>query len=90
MLNKKNRLSKFESKTIEGILVGYGANSHSYRAFNKSTRCVYESSDVRFNESNGTLLEHIEPSIVGDENPSQAIKNMAIGEIIPIHEATIP
>jgi transposase InsO family protein len=32
--NKKERLSKFESRTIEGIFVGYPSDSHTYRYYN--------------------------------------------------------
>jgi hypothetical protein len=35
--NKNERLGKFESRTIEGILLGYVDNSHAYRYYNKST-----------------------------------------------------
>src|ERR1044072_8758942 len=40
ILNKKDRLAKFQSKTIEGMFVGYASNSHDYRVYNKSTGCV--------------------------------------------------
>jgi hypothetical protein len=30
-------LGKFDPKVVEGIFVGYGAESHTYRVFNKST-----------------------------------------------------
>jgi hypothetical protein len=31
------RLGKFDPKAVEGIFVGYGAESHTYGVFNKST-----------------------------------------------------
>ena len=37
ILKKGNRLSKFKTRSIEGIFVGYAANSHTYRVYNKST-----------------------------------------------------
>src|SRR3954468_9333363 len=40
-LNNKDRLDKFQSKTIEGIFVGYASNSQANRVYNKS-RCVVE------------------------------------------------
>ena len=34
--NKSVRLSKFESKALEGVFVGYGAESHTYRVYDKT------------------------------------------------------
>jgi hypothetical protein len=54
-LRKGVRLGKFDLKAIEGIFVGYGAESHTYRVFNKSTRRVEEScSAVAKEELKGT------------------------------------
>src|SRR3954463_10002956 len=83
ILNKKTRLAKFEAKTYEGIFVGYASNSHSYRVLNKSTGCIEESSNVEFDEDNGSQAKKIVPSIVGDEAPSQVIRTMGIGHILP-------
>src|SRR3954463_7150900 len=40
ILKKGACLSKFESKTNEGIFVGYASNSHAYRVYNKSSGLV--------------------------------------------------
>ena len=40
ILKKGVRLSKFESKAIQGIFVGYASNSHAYRVYNKSSGLV--------------------------------------------------
>ena len=42
------KLAKFESRSFDGILVGYAANSHTYRVYNISTGCVEESMNVEF------------------------------------------
>ena len=83
ILNKKTRLAKFEPKTYEGIFVGYASNSHSYRVLNKSTGCIEESMNVEFDEDNGSQAKQIVPSVVGDEAPSQVIRTMGIGHILP-------
>jgi len=83
ILNKKSRLSKFAPKCDEGFLLGYASNSHTYRVFNKTTGCVEESCDVTFDESNGSQVEQVNLDDVGDNAPSQAIKNMTLGEIKP-------
>jgi len=85
ILNKKDRLAKFQSKTIEGIFVGYASNSHAYRVYNKSTGCVVETCDVVFDEFNGSHGEQVDLSDVGDnEDSSQDILAMGIGDLVPI------
>jgi hypothetical protein len=53
-LRKGVRLGKFDPKALEGIFVGYGAKSHTYRVFNKSTRRVEESCSVVFKENDSS------------------------------------
>src|ERR1041385_2689813 len=84
-LNKKDRLAKFQSKIIEGIFVGYASNSHAYRVYNKSTRCVVETWDVEFDEFNCYHGEQVDLSDVGNnEYSSQDILVMGIGYLVPI------
>lgn len=49
--------------------MGYGSNSHAYRVFNKSIRCVEETCDVMFDETNGSQVEQVDHGDVGDEDP---------------------
>jgi transposase InsO family protein len=65
--NKKERLGKFESRSIEGIFVGYTDNSPAYRYYNKSSGYVEVSCDVVFEEFNGSQEEQVVPSDVGYE-----------------------
>jgi hypothetical protein len=81
--NKKEKLGKFISRTIEGIFVGYADESHAYRYYNKSTRRVEVSCDVDFDENNGSQEEQVLPGDVGDEESSQVIRTMGIGHILP-------
>jgi hypothetical protein len=53
-LRKGVRLDKFDPKALEGIFVGYVAESHTYRVFNKSIRRVEESCSVVFEEHDGS------------------------------------
>jgi hypothetical protein len=39
-------LGKFDSKSDEGIFLGYSTNSRAYRVFNKRTETVMESINV--------------------------------------------
>jgi hypothetical protein len=52
-LIKGVRLSKFESKALEGIFVGYGLESHTYRIYDKLSGSVIESCSVTFEEYDG-------------------------------------
>jgi hypothetical protein len=51
---KKGRHSKFAPKAVEGFLLGYDSNTKAYRVFNKSSGLVEVSSDVVFDETNGS------------------------------------
>jgi hypothetical protein len=57
ILVKKGRNFKIASKALEGFLLGYDSNRRAYRVFNKSCRLVEVTSDVVFDESNGSLRE---------------------------------
>jgi hypothetical protein len=54
ILVKKGRHSKFAPKVVEGFLLGYDSNTKAYRVFNKSSGLVEVSSDVAFDETNGS------------------------------------
>ena len=89
ILKKGVRLSKFDSKTNEGIFVGYASNSHAYRVYNKSFELVEESSNVEFDEHNGSQVGQSDLIDVGDEIPPQAIIKMGVGQILPIEEPLV-
>ena len=83
-----NHSSKFAAKAHEGFLIGYGSNSHTYRVYNSHHMKVMEMVNVRFDESNGSLKEHLHSPI--DEPPiSDAIRQMAIGSVRPV-EVNVP
>jgi hypothetical protein len=84
ILNKRHKTSKFAPKVDEGFILGYGSNEHVYRVFNKTFGRVEIAVDVTFDESNGSQIEQIDSSVVGKEDPPcEAIKQMAIGDIMP-------
>ena len=51
ILNTKDQLDKFDSKSDEGIFVGYSLRSKAYRVFNKRTSVIEESLNVTFDET---------------------------------------
>jgi hypothetical protein len=85
-LVKKCRHSKFAPKAVEGFLLGYDSNTKAYRVFNKSSGLVEVSSDVVFDETNGSPREQVDLDDVDeDEVSTAAMQTMAIGDVRP-HE----
>jgi hypothetical protein len=82
---KKGRNSKFAPKAVEGFLLGYDSNTKAYRVFNKSSGLVEVSSDVVFDETNGSPREQVVDLDDVDEEdvPTVAIRTMAIGDVRP-------
>jgi hypothetical protein len=81
---KKGRHSKFAPKAVEGFLLGYDSNTKAYRVFNKSSGLVEVSSDVVFDETNGTSREQVDlDDIDEDDVPTAAMRTMAIGDVRP-------
>src|SRR3954469_1017303 len=79
-----SRISATFSKTPKPE---YASNSHAYRVYKKSTRCVMETCDVEFDEFNGSHGEQVDLSDVGNnEDSSQGILVMGIGDLVPIAE----
>jgi hypothetical protein len=84
ILVKKGRHSKFAPKAVEGFLLGYNSNAKVYRVFNKSLGLVEVSSDVVFDETNGSPREQVHlDDIDEDEAPTAAMQTMAIGDVRP-------
>jgi hypothetical protein len=48
---KRGNLDKFESRSFDGILLGYTSHDRYYRVFNLETNTVVESCDITFDET---------------------------------------
>jgi hypothetical protein len=84
ILVKKGRHSKFAPKAVERFLLRYDSNTKAYRVFNKSSGLVEVSSDVIFDETNGSPREQVDlDDIYEDEVPTAAMRTMAIGDDRP-------
>ncbi|KAK1663544.1 hypothetical protein QYE76_051703 [Lolium multiflorum] len=79
VLVKDTCLSKFDSRAQEGIFVGYATDSHAYRVFNNSNGRVVETSDVTFDEDDGSLEEQSASCEKGDAIPTDTIGRMGVG-----------
>jgi hypothetical protein len=74
ILVKKGRHLKFAPKAVEGFLLGYDSNTKAYRVFNKSSGLAEVSSDVVFDETNGSPREQVDlDDIYEDEVPTAAM-----------------
>jgi hypothetical protein len=84
ILVKKGRHSKFAPKAVEGFLLGYDSNTKAYRVFNKLSGLVEVSSDVVFDETNGSPREQVDLNDIDeDEVSTTAMRTMAIGDVRP-------
>jgi hypothetical protein len=68
---KHGNLDKFESRSSNGILLGYTPHDKSYRVFNLETNIVVESYDVTFNETTPCPCDVFE--CVGDKEIDESI-----------------
>ena len=50
ILNDQENLGKFDAKSDEGIFLGYSTTSRAYRVFNKRTKTVMESINVKIDD----------------------------------------
>jgi hypothetical protein len=68
---KCGNLDKFESRSSDGILLGYIAHGRSYRVFNIETNTVVESYDVTFDKTTPCPRDVFECS--GDKEIEESI-----------------
>ncbi|KAJ9565972.1 hypothetical protein OSB04_001938 [Centaurea solstitialis] len=55
ILNNKDNLGKFDSKSDDGIFLGYSSIPKTYRVFNKQRQTIEETIHVHFDESGPTF-----------------------------------
>nr|GFB98323.1 retrovirus-related Pol polyprotein from transposon TNT 1-94 [Tanacetum cinerariifolium] len=51
ILNTIDHLGKFDGKTDKGFFVGYSLNSKAFRVFNRRTKIIEETLNIRFSEN---------------------------------------
>jgi hypothetical protein len=68
--------------------LGYDSNTKAYRVFNKSSGLVEVSSDVVFDETNGSPREQVvDLNDVDEEDvPTATMRTMAIGDVRPMEQ----
>ncbi|KAL5545088.1 hypothetical protein UlMin_008872 [Ulmus minor] len=70
ILNQKDDLGKFDSKSDVGIFLGYSTSSKAFRVYNRRTLVVEESMHVIFDESNPLSFEKV---VVCDDDDAAPI-----------------
>jgi hypothetical protein len=68
---KRENLDKFESRSFDGILLGYTPHDRSYRVCNFETNIVVESCDVTFDET--TPCSRVVFECAGDKEMEESI-----------------
>jgi hypothetical protein len=68
---KRGNLDKFESRSSDGILLGYTSHGRSYRVFNLEINTVVESCDVTFDKTTPYPCDVFE--CVGDKEIEESI-----------------
>ena len=68
ILKTGTNLDKFEAKTDVGIFVGYAPSSKAYMVYNKRTRTIQDTLNVRFDESGATKPLSSSESLAGSFN----------------------
>lgn len=71
ILRDRENLGKFDTKSDEGIFLGYSTNSRAYRVFNKRTETVMESINVIVDD------EEVQRSISGEEKQIDSVDTSA-------------
>ena len=51
ILNNWENLGKFDAKSDQGIFLGYSTTSRAYRVFNKRTKIIMESINVKIDDA---------------------------------------
>jgi hypothetical protein len=65
VIDKMPKVTKFDSKSIEGIFVGYSITSKAYRIYLPTSNTIKESMHVKFNENANAPVENGSVNDVG-------------------------
>jgi hypothetical protein len=68
---KNGNLDKFESRSLDGIFLGYTPHGRSYRVLNLETNTIFESCDVTFHEISRCSCDVFESA--GDKEMEESI-----------------
>ncbi|XP_073061619.1 uncharacterized protein [Primulina eburnea] len=79
VLNDREHLAKFDSKSDKCLFLGYSSNSRAYRMYNLRTRTTMESINVVFDNLADLTGKTIEDEVDGLLNTSETLPNTDVG-----------
>ncbi|XP_075473510.1 uncharacterized protein LOC142504545 [Primulina tabacum] len=88
VLNDRDHLAKFDSKSDKCLFVGYSSNSRAYRVYNLRTRTTMESINVVFDDLADLTGKTIEDDIDGLLNESETLPNTDVAPGVVTPETT--
>ncbi len=74
ILRDRENLGKFDSKSDEGIFLGYSTRSKAYRVFNKRTSSMEESINVIINDQPKTQANKEEEGLVDPQEEPKILR----------------
>ncbi|KAG9449333.1 hypothetical protein H6P81_009298 [Aristolochia fimbriata] len=83
VLKDREQLRRFDSRSMEGIFVGYSKNSHAYKVFFKNANIVIETVNVEIADQNEDFHK------LDDEHISSIQKRVTVSTESGTSEATI-
>ncbi|XP_075524464.1 uncharacterized protein LOC142556847 [Primulina tabacum] len=88
VLNDRDHLAKFDSKSDKCLFLGYSSNSRAYRVYNLRTRIAMESINVVFDDLANLTGKTIENDIDGLLNISETLPNTDVAPGVVTPETT--
>lgn len=75
ILNDREHLGKFDSRSDEGVFLGYSTQSMAYRVYNKTTRTVTDAVNVVFDDRSGRSLDIVSHDGSETDSPDTRVSN---------------
>ncbi|KAG7563991.1 Zinc finger CCHC-type superfamily [Arabidopsis suecica] len=80
--NDKEHFGKFDSRSDEGIFLGYSTNSSAYRVYNKRTKVIGDAVNVVFDDKNRVLLPPVLDEFIEEPAADKSVEEPAVDESV--------
>ena len=88
ILNDRENLGKFDAKSDEGIFLGYSTSSRAYRVYNKRTKTVMESINVKIDDAITKVKMVDDGEVLSTKEPTVEVEALDIEGYTPKKELT--
>ena len=90
ILNDRENLENFDAKSDEGIFLGYSTTSRAYRVFNKRTKTVMESINVKIDDAltKVEMIDDGEGSSTKEPDVEVETLDIEVEGFTPVEEST--